>query len=565
MLASLDIQNIVLIDRLSLSGDAGLVALTGETGAGKSILLDALGLALGARAEASLVRHGAAQASVTACFDIPPQHPARRLLAERGLDDAETLILRRTLGADGRSKAFINDAPVSVQMLRDTGALLVEIHGQFDTQGLMDPATHTGTLDTYAGTLSEAAAVARAWQALRDARDRLQDAENNLAATKLQEEYLRYTVAELEKLNPQAGEDADLSEKRQRLLNREKMAATFAAAAQLVEGDDGLQTLIGRLQSVLERSAGRDDSRMTALLDTLSRAKAEIDDIAWQVEKLSAGDADGESLDEIETRFFALRDCAKKHRCTPDDLPAVWADLSQRLRLVTHQDEALADLDAAVKKAQAAFETQAASLSTKRVKAAQKLAKAVNAELPALKLEKASFHVDCAPSKDPKDWNENGIDRVRFAVSTNPQTPPGPLHKIASGGELSRFMLALKVILAETGSAPTLVFDEVDSGIGGAVADAVGERLQRLSKKAQILVVTHSPQVAARARHHWHIAKSSGKDKKDAVTTRITPLADMTARAEEIARMLSGADITPEARAQARRLLENSAADKNAA
>jgi len=564
MLTGLDIQNVVLIDRLSLEGDAGLVALTGETGAGKSILLDALGLALGARAEAGLVRHGAPQATVSASFDLPPQHAVLQLLAARGIHSDGTLILRRAVSKDGRSKAFINDAPVSVQLLKETGAMLIEIHGQFDTQGLLDSASHGAVLDEFAGTTAEAAAVSRSHAAWRAAREKLEEAKAGIEATRLQEEYLRYTVAELEALAPAAGEEAVLAEKRRRLMNREKLAEGFEQAQNLLTADAGLQSLIGRLESVLEKLADKSESRIAPLLDGLSRARSEIDDISWQIDRIMSGAEDGdERLEEIEERYFALKDCAKKHRCAPDDLPAVLADLAQRLRLITHQDDALAELQAAVAAARENYIGLAQKLSAQRRKAAGKLAKAVNAELPALKLEKAEFDVALDTAADESGWSADGIDRVRFLVATNPGAAPGPLNKIASGGELSRFMLALKLILSGSGTVPTLVFDEVDSGIGGAVADAVGERLQKLSALCQVLVVTHSPQVAARARHHWHVAKT---EQKGTVVTRITPLTETSARQEEIARMLSGANITTEARAQASRLLENavSETDRNA-
>lgn len=552
MLASLTIQNVILIDRLTLEGDEGLLALTGETGAGKSILLDALGLALGARAGAGLVRHGEEQATVTACFDLPPKHPALALLKERGIESAETLILRRTLAKDGRSKAFINDAPVGIQLLKDAGALLVEVHGQFETQGLLDPATHLGVLDAYAGLDTQD--IAAAWEKWRRAKERLERAMADIETARLQEEYLKYAVAELEKLAPQPGEEAVLAEKRQRLLNREKLAGAFDQAAEIIESEDGLQSQTGRLQAILEKLADRTEAARP-LLDALSRAKAEIDDVAWQVEKLKSASArEDERLEDVEERYFALKQCAKKHRVAVDGLAAVYEDLSQKLRLVTHQEDALAELQKSVEAARLHFAALSEIASARRVKAAQKLAKAVNAELPDLRLDKAKFSVDCARQAEERSWGPQGMDRVQFMVSTNPGAPAGLLHKVASGGELSRLMLALKVILAETGSIPTLIFDEVDSGIGGATADAVGERLQRLAAKYQVLVVTHSPQVAARAGRHWHVAKT---EQKGTVITRIMPLTAIKDRQEEIARMLSGAEVTREARAQAAKLLEN--------
>ena len=552
MLASLTIQNIVLVDRLTLEGDEGLLALTGETGAGKSILLDALGLALGARAEAGLVRHGEEQATVTACFEVDKKHPVSVFLGEKGIDAADTLILRRTLGKDGRSKAFINDAPVGVQLLKETGAFLVEIHSQFETQGLLDPATHLGVLDEYAGNNTEE--LNAAWKVWRGAKENLEQALADIESLRLQEEYLKYAVSELERLDPQQGEEAILGEKRQMLLNRDKIASAFEQVTDIVESDDGLRAQMGRLQGVLEKLADK-APQIAPLIESLSRAQGEVDDIAWQAEKIKQGGGDsGERLQDVEERYFALKECAKKHRVDVDGLAAVYDDLSQKLRLITNQEEALAELQKKAEAARRIFIDHAGKAGIKRQKAAQKLAKAVNAELPDLKLDKAGFTVACEKMENEKEWGPGGTDRVQFMVSTNPNAPAGAIHKIASGGELSRFMLALKVILAETGSIPTLIFDEVDSGIGGATADAVGERLQRLAAKYQVLVVTHSPQVAARAAHHWHVAKT---EQKGTVITRITPLLAANDRQEEIARMLSGAKVTKEARAQAAKLLEN--------
>ena len=324
MLAVLDIQNVVLIDRLSLDGDAGLVALTGETGAGKSILLDALSLALGARADAGLVRHGAAQATVTASFELPALHPLRDFLAENGIDGAEQIILRRSLGKDGRSKAFINDAAVSVQFLREVGARLIEIHGQFDTHGLLDSATHADTLDQFTGTAAEAKAVAAAWDAWRAAQSKLEEARAGIEAMRLQEEYLRYTVSELEKLAPQKGEEAVLAEKRLRLLNREKLAEGLAQAGEIIAADGGLQNMAGRLENLLEKMSGKSGSLLSPMMETLARIRTDLEDLGWQAERLMNADGDDTgSLEEVEDRYFALRDCAKKHRCTADDLPAV--------------------------------------------------------------------------------------------------------------------------------------------------------------------------------------------------------------------------------------------------
>lgn len=559
MLTQLTIQNVVLIDHLILEPARGLAALTGETGAGKSILLDALGLALGGRADAGLVRHGCDQASVTATFELPKDHPALDLARARdlGVDD-NTLIIRRSVSAEGRSKAYVNDAPVTVQVLRELGAELVEIHGQFDTHGLMDSATHRTTLDDYAGLRKEAGETRALYDALKAARDALANAQREADAAKTQQDYLTYTVNELDKLSVEAGEEDMLAAKRQRLLAREKVAGALDGAREIIDGDEGITALIDRLHAHLARLHSSDDpTLLDSVTAAITRAKSEIEDASWQLDRIdNGGNSEDGRLEQIEERYFAIRACAKKHNTTGDGLVELHQKLSDKLRLITHQDDALHERATAVTKAETAYLAAARVLSTKRKTAAEKLGKAVNAELPDLKLDKARVHV--AVSTDEANGGADGIDTVQFMIATNPQTPPAALNKIASGGELSRFMLALKVILAQAGSVPTLIFDEADSGIGGATADAVGERLQRLAQKYQVLAVTHSPQVAARAQHHWHVSKDSAvKGKKDApVTTRITPLDSAKARAEEIARMLSGAEITSEARAQALRLLE---------
>lgn len=563
MLTQLTIHNVVLIDQLSLDGERGLAALTGETGAGKSILLDALGLALGGRADAGLVRHGTEQASVSATFELPKGHPALALAAARDLSiDDDTLIIRRTLSAEGRSKAYINDAPVTVQVLREIGAELVEIHGQFDTHGLMDSATHRTTLDDYAGLKKDTAQVRALYDALKSARDALAQAQRDAEAAKTQQDYLTYTVGELDKLAVEMGEEDLLAGKRQRLLARQKVAGALDGAREIIDGDEGITALIDRLQAQLARLTNSDDpTLLDPVAAAVTRAKSEIEDASWQLDRIdSGGDSEDGRLEDIEERYFAIRAVAKKHNTTGDGLFELHEKLAAKLRLITHQDDALHERASAVSKAEATYLVAARALSAKRKTAAEKLSKAVNGELPDLKLDKARVHV--AVTTDEANGGAEGIDTVQFMIATNPQTPPAALNKIASGGELSRFMLALKVILAQGGSVPTLIFDEADSGIGGAIADAVGERLQRLAQKYQVLAVTHSPQVAARAQHHWHVAKDSAvKGKKDApVTTRITPLASREARAEEIARMLSGAEITVEARAQALRLLEKTAA-----
>lgn len=561
MLTGLAIHNIVLIDKLNLSAAGGLLALTGETGAGKSILLDALGLALGARADSGLVRHGEEQACVTAVFEPPKNHLVFSLLAEKGFAvlAGEALILRRTLGRDGRSKAFINDAPASVQLLKEASAALVEIHGQFETQGLLDPATHICVLDGYAGIEKDVAAAGALWHAWRAAKTRLEQALNDIETMRLQEEYLKYTVAELDKISPQAGEEAALLEKRHKLQNREKLSATYAQASALITGEDGLQALLGRLEILFSRLADKMPAHIAPLLETVSRASGEASELGWQVEKIKAEEDGEDRLEDVEDRYFTLKELAKKHRTTVDRLQDVHADLAQKLRLITHRDDTVNALEKEAAAAKHAFCAQAEKISALRKKAALKLCKAVNAELPDLKLGQANVSISCTHNAHEDGWGPRGMDGVQFLISTNHGQPAAPLHKIASGGELARFMLALKVILAESGTVPTLIFDEVDSGIGGATADAVGERLQRLAKRHQVLVVTHSPQVAARAQTHWHVAKAEQKSKnaQSVAVTRIVPLTDSAQREEEIARMISGAKITQEARAQAARLLES--------
>lgn len=562
MLTALDIQNVVLIEKLSLPGNDGLVALTGETGAGKSILLDALGLALGKRADAGMVRHGAEQASVSATFDLPANHPAFPFLIEKDIDLAgdTTLILRRTLAKDGRSKAFVNDIAIGVQSLRELGDLLIEIHGQFDTHGLLDPATHGPVIDAYAGLTAEADKVEKSWDSWKAAQRKRDEALAAVEGLKAQEDYLTHVVKELDAAGPEEGEEEVLAEKRIRLKNNEKQMRAFTDTSDILAGDDGILQLMTRAESALSRLSTPGDDSMNGVMDALSRARIELEEASWQIEKIASANNTGENLDEIEERYFLLKELAKKHRVTADALPALHRELSDKLKLITQQDKTIGDLEKHAELSRAQYIALAGGLTSKRRKAAEKIAKALNVELPDLKLEKAVFSIDVATMADETEWTPRGFEKMQFMVSTNPGAPAGPLHKIASGGEMSRLMLALKVVLAETGSVPTLIFDEVDSGIGGATADAVGSRLQRLAQRYQVLVVTHSPQVASRARHHWHVAKETAKGK---TVTSITPLETLNARQEEIARMLSGAEVTPEARAQAATLLKN--AEKHAA
>ena len=555
MLVGLSIHNIVLIDRLDLAPEDGLTVLTGETGAGKSILLDSLDLALGARGDPSLLRHGMDQGSVTAEFALEPHHPALAILTELGLEiEEDRVILRRVIGKDGRSKAFINDQPVSVAAMRQIGDTLVEIHGQNADRGLINPVGHRAMLDAYAGAtglVREAGLAHRRW---RGAEEELEEAEATSAAARADEAYLRHAADELIALEPEAGEEERLAAERQLMMNSEKLAADTTEALNAVGGDsgaeDGLMSAIRRLERVAERAEGLLDQPLEALERALVETREALARLEEAQNKL---DFEPGRLEKVESRLFALRAAARKHQCQVDALEALAKTFAARLEAIETGEGRIETLKKDAAEARAAYLKLAEKLNAAREKAATKLDKAVSGELAPLMLGKARF-VTRVETLDEKGWGPEGGDRVVFEIATIPNAPPGPLSKIASGGELSRFLLALRVVLAATGSAPTLIFDEVDRGVGGAVADAVGERLARLAEDAQVLVVTHSPQVAARGRHHWRISKSDGRSGPGIVTTVET--LDVEARREEIARMLSGAKITDEARAAATSLMQ---------
>ncbi|SFS12178.1 DNA repair protein RecN [Sphingomonas jatrophae] len=551
MLAQLAIRDVVLIEALELDFAAGLDALTGETGAGKSILLDSLGLALGARADSGLVRSGAAQAVVTATFELSADHPAHAVLAENGLEaePGEPLIVRRIVKADGGSRAFVNDQPAGVALLRELGAGLVEIHGQHDDRGLVNARGHRALLDAF-GRL-DVAAVGAAYRRWAAAEGALAQAREELDAANRDREWLDHAVAELTKLAPEPGEEAALAEERAGMQRGARLAEDIAAVEAEFAGTDGAVAALRKAGRRLERVAD-DHPRLADALAALDRAIVEAEDAESALaDGAQALRFDPERLDEIETRLFELRGIARKHRVQPDDLAGLAADLAARRDRIEAGEGALAGLTAEAKAARTAYEAAAAGLSDGRREAAARLDAAVAAELAPLKLDAARFRTVVEPL-DERQWGAHGRDRVEFEIATNPGAPFAPLAKIASGGELSRFILALKVALAEAGGAGTMIFDEIDRGVGGAVASAIGERLARLAERSQLLVVTHSPQVAARARRHWLIAKAH-----DGLVTRTSVHAlDSTARREEIARMLSGAEVTAEARAQAARLLE---------
>jgi DNA repair protein RecN (Recombination protein N) len=559
MLVRLSIRDIVLIDRLDLEFEVGLTTLTGETGAGKSILLDAFVLALGGRGDASLVRAGESQGQVAAVFDLRRDHPAHLAAREFGLDTADELVLRRVQAADGRTRAFVNDQPVSAQALRAIGRELVEIHCQHDERALIDPSAHRELVDAHGGLAPHANDVRARYAGLQSARRLLAEEEARIAKARADADYLRHAHAELEKLAPEEGEEEKLAERRQSMLRAEKVAVDLRDALAVFSGEGSASSEIAHAARRLERRL----AQAPQLLEPPARSLAHALDALSSAEQalelaLREADHDPRELERVEERLFALRGAARKHQVGVADLAALAQRFADDLNALDASEARLAALAAAAERAQAGYDLAAASLSAARAKAAKKLDALVDAELKPLKLEGAHFETQVW--SDPANAGPDGIDRVEFWVRTNPGSRPGPLTKVASGGELARFMLALKVVLADRGSAPTLVFDEIDTGVGGAVADAIGQRLARLAKRGgQVLAVTHAPQVAARAQNHLRIMKSAaskapGSGEKR-VATSVAVLAE-SERREEIARMLAGATITDEARAAAARLLE---------
>ncbi len=556
MLARLSIRDIVLIDRLDIDFAGGLSVLTGETGAGKSILLDAFALALGARGDATLVRQGAEQGQVTAMFELAANHPARTLLIESDIQPGEALILRRVQFADGRTRAFVNDQPVSVQALQNLGAALVEIHGQHDARALVDAATHRRLLDAYAGLESDAAAVERLWDARREAETAVASHRADVERAAREADWLRHAVEELTKLAPGAGEETALADRRAKMMQGEKVAGDLREAHEAVAGSASPVPALAAAVRRLERRATQAPGLLEPAVQAFDAALNALEEARGHLEQaLAAADHDPQELERIEERLFALRAAGRKYNSPVDSLSALAAKYAADLALIDAGAERLAALEKAAAEAQAQFSRAAEALSKARLKGAQKLDKAVNAELAPLKLERARFTTEI--ESDPASAGPNGIDRVEFWVQTNPGTRPGPLIKVASGGELARFLLALKVVLADRGSAPTLVFDEIDTGVGGAVADAIGVRLAKLGNGVQVVTVTHAPQVAARAGRHYLINKDV-LDKGKRMATRVTEL-PAERRREEIARMLAGAEVTAEARAAAGKLIGEAA------
>jgi DNA repair protein RecN (Recombination protein N) len=552
MLAGLSIRDVVLIEALSLGFAPGLTVLTGETGAGKSILLDALALALGERADSGLVRHGAQQAAVTAEFQLTGTHPAHALLAEQDLEAESTLIIRRTLNADGRSRSFVNDQPVSAGLVRRLAETLVEIHGQFETHGLFDVRTHLRVLDAYGALAHLRTRVAASWRSWHEAESERARLAAEAAAARAEESFLRDTVAELDDLAAKPGEEAALAELKQRLQHREKLLDALATAQRELTGDRGAELSVSTARRALERVADRAGGAFDPIVAALDRAQIEIAEAVAGLDAAGAAfEGETQDLTTVDDRLFALRHAGRKHGVEPDGLAGLAAQLKERLAGIADNDGRIAEATQRAAAGRSAYLAAAAALSEARRRAAGRLDTAVARELAPLKLDRARFVTGVEPAPEA-EWGESGADRVAFAVSTNPGQPLGPLAKIASGGELARFMLAIKVVLAGASPVSALVFDEVDSGIGGATADAVGERLARLAEDQQVLVVTHSPQVAARATHHWQVRK---RLKAGKMTTDLVAL-DAAGRREEIARMLSGAEVTAEARAAAARLID---------
>ena len=553
MLCGLSIRNIVLIDSLDLSFSRGLTVLSGETGAGKSILLDALGVALGGRVDTSMRRDGAPQASVTATFEIKNHEFLEEFFDKSGLSvngpEEQLLHLRRVINDDGRTRAFINDQPVTANMLREIGDLLVEIQGQFDAQGLLNSKTHLKFLDIFANHTQLLSRVAEAYSLLSNAKLKLKRATEELSINESRKEYLEIAVEELASLKPIEGEEAKLLETRSELMNAEKIIIALNEALQFIGGEGGAITLVAKAQKTLDKTS----DRITKELESLERAANELSETESVLGRLATEiELDTSHLEEIDERLNSIRTLARKHGVTPDELNSKYQEFCNQLRMVEDEASQIEALERELESTKAKFIEDADALSKSRITAGKRLDQAIISELKPLKLAQSKFQATIE-SCDESGWSVYGWDKVTFQISTNPGTPLGPLQKVASGGELSRLLLALRVALSAATPLPTLIFDEVDAGVGGAVAAAVGRRLKRLGEKIQVLVVTHSPQVAAEGHVHWKIVKD---DTTGLQRTTAKELAK-TERVEEIARMLSGEMITEEARAASLKLLEN--------
>ena len=557
MLQSLSIRNVVLIDKLDLDFKSGLSVLTGETGAGKSILLDSLGLVLGNRAETSLIRQGEDKLSVTAQFSLQKQTPAlRALLDEYEIEADDELLIKRSLTRDGKGKIFINDQPAGAKLLKEIGKYLVEVHGQFDNQGLLNPANHLDVLDAYGAYKPLADRTAAAFAAYKKARAARQEAEKNIARAKEDEENLRHWVDELEKMNPRPDEEDELGKKRQEMMNAEKIIDSLNYAYGALTERADVQGPIRSAQSAMNKVNTLVDGRYQTIIDMLDQALIDISETVNELEEVSHNvSLNQNELENIEERLYALRGLARKHNVAVSDLPQTLADFRNRLSTIELGEEGIAALRKAEDTAKLDYVKAANELSSARQAAALQLDNKVMSELSPLKMEKARF-VTVVEKTDESGWSEKGFNNVYFTVATNPNSPQGPLNKIASGGELARFMLALKVNLAQSSSVATMIFDEVDAGVGGATAQAVGERLARLARDVQVLVVTHSPQVAACGNNHFKVEKSTAGN---VTTTTVRELTKIE-KSEEIARMLAGEVITDAARAAAKVLMKEKSA-----
>ncbi|NRA87874.1 MAG: DNA repair protein RecN [Rhizobiales bacterium] len=552
MLDSLSIQNIVLIEKLNLKFESGLSALTGETGAGKSILLDSLGLALGARGDASLVRHGCEKGTIVASFELEIDHESFAILAENDIEHEGDMILKRVQSSDGRSKSFINDHPVSSKLLKQVGDKLIEIHGQHDNRALADTSAYIGLLDSFGGLTQTTQKIGKLWDVWQIAKRQVKNHEAALAKAQADEEYTRHVLAELEQLSPSSAEEQELADERAKLQSSEKVSSDVSTALKHLYKDGGVEKRINSAMVSLEKNDLNIEELVRPSVEALDRALVELQEAREQIAELSRNlEFDPMRLDEVEERLFSLRAAARKHGVMVDDLP----ELLEKFRAIIvslEGDQVKADaLYAAMNDAKDKYSVAAQKLSDKRLKFAKILENAVTGELPPLKLERAIFYC-ISKNMGEAGASRTGFDDVSFEVMTNPGTAAGALMKGASGGELARIMLSLKVSLADKGSAPTLIFDEIDTGVGGAVAEAIGSRLARLGENVQVVTVTHSPQVAASATHQFVISKSANADDKMITDVRLLSTHE---RHEEIARMLAGAIVTDEARAAAQKLL----------
>lgn len=551
MLKSLSIRNVVLIDKLDLDFQNGFSVLSGETGAGKSILLDSVGLLLGKRAEVGMIRSGCDRLSVCGSFEIADKKgELAALCAEYDLDFEHEIIIKRTLNQDGKGKIFFNDQPITQKLLKEIGGYLVEIHGQFDNQGLLNPATHLSVLDNYGAYPEKITAMKAAFVVYKKAKDERVNAEEKIAQAKADEENLRHWVDEFQKIQPRENESEELEEKRRQMMNAEKILENLDAAYKAMS-QGGVQSSLRQAQTAISRVNALLNGKFDNIYTLLDTALVNADEAGEEIENASNEvSLNQNELDAVEERLFALKALARKHNTSVDELPQVWQQMEESLRNLERGEDDIENLRKLEDSAYKDYVKKATEVSQARLAAALRLDGKIQAELPDLKMEKARFMTQIS-TKPESQWNENGRDDVCFMVSTNPNTPYGSISKIASGGELARFMLALKVNLAQTSQVETMIFDEVDTGIGGATAQAVGEKLSKLGEQVQVLVVTHSPQVAAQSKYHYKVEKTT----VDNVTT--TSLRELSAveKTEEVARMLSGEHITNEARAAAKVLI----------